>query len=147
MAAQIKSANANGAALSKEVAHLRSQLGIPQGLSPRGQLQEALLSQSSSSSSISNDIFADANRYKMYVFCVCHVKKPFTALVFEGAETVQQDYVDPHNFLAAQLTLSPKMLPTEVMAVVLVCAASVCEGQDRENKDTAHVCKAVIQQC
>lgn len=61
MATQIKSANANGAALSKEVAHLKSQLSTAQGASPRG-LQEALLSQSSSSGSISNDIFADANR-------------------------------------------------------------------------------------
>lgn len=70
MAAQMKSANANGAALSKEVAHLKSQLGISQGSSPRGQLQEALLSQSSSSGSISNDIFADANRYRLHVVCM-----------------------------------------------------------------------------
>ncbi|KAL3142364.1 hypothetical protein ABBQ38_002701 [Trebouxia sp. C0009 RCD-2024] len=62
MAAQIKNANANGAALSKEVADLKCQLAAAQGLSPRGQLQEALLSQSSSSGSISNDIFDDANR-------------------------------------------------------------------------------------
>lgn len=62
MAAQIKNANANSAALSKEVADLKSQLAAAQGASPRGQLQEALLSQSSSSGSISNDIFADANR-------------------------------------------------------------------------------------
>ena len=69
MAAQIKSANSHGAALSKEVASLRSQLASVQS-SPRGRLQEApggqlqepLLSQSSSSGSISNDIFADANR-------------------------------------------------------------------------------------
>lgn len=61
MAAQVKSANANGAALSKEVAHLKSQLGIVEGSALEGQLQEALLSQSSSGS-ISNDIFADANR-------------------------------------------------------------------------------------
>lgn len=80
MAAQIKSANANGAALSKEVAHLRSQLGIAQGSSPQGHLQEALLSQSSSSGSISNDIFADANRYRVYVGFVSVTAKSFTAL-------------------------------------------------------------------
>ena len=62
MAAQIKNANANSTALSKQVADLKCQLAAAQGLSPRGQLQEALLSQSSSSDSISNDIFDDANR-------------------------------------------------------------------------------------
>lgn len=70
MGAQIKNANANNAALSKELTQLKSQLAAVQGISasgptqevPEGQLQEALLSQSSSSGSISNDIFADANR-------------------------------------------------------------------------------------
>ncbi len=62
MAAQIKNANANGASLSKEVASLKKQLAAFQESSSGGELQEALLSQSSSSGSISNDIFADANR-------------------------------------------------------------------------------------
>ena len=69
MAAQIKSANANNAALGREVAHLKSQLAglghASEGLTqeaPGGQLQDALLSRSSSSGSIDNDIFADANR-------------------------------------------------------------------------------------
>ena len=68
MAAQIKSANANTASLSKEVASLKRQLAALQEAATGGhvqeasggQLQEALLS--SSSGSISNDIFADANR-------------------------------------------------------------------------------------
>ncbi len=68
MAAQIKSANANTASLSKEVTSLKRQLAALQEAATgghvqeasEGQLQEALLS--SSSGSISNDIFADANR-------------------------------------------------------------------------------------
>ena len=62
MAAQMKNANANGASLSKEVTKLKMQLAAAQESTSGGQLQEALLSQSSSSGSISNDIFADANR-------------------------------------------------------------------------------------
>ena len=70
MGAQIKNANANNMALSKEMAHLKSQLAaVPMSAAigpsqevPEGQLHEALLSRSSSSGSISNDIFADANR-------------------------------------------------------------------------------------
>lgn len=68
MAAQIKSANASTASLSKEVTSLKKQLAALQEAATEGhvqeasegQLQEALLS--SSSGSISNDIFADANR-------------------------------------------------------------------------------------
>ncbi|DBB05620.1 TPA: hypothetical protein ACH3X1_012239 [Trebouxia sp. C0004] len=68
MAAQIKSANANTASLNKEVTGLKRQLSALQEAATgghvqeasEGQLQEALLS--SSSGSISNDIFADANR-------------------------------------------------------------------------------------
>ena len=62
MAAQIKSANTSSASLSKEVTSLKRQLAAFQEAAPGGQLQDALLSQSSSSGSISNDIFADANR-------------------------------------------------------------------------------------
>lgn len=68
MAAQIKSANANTASLSKEVTSLKRRLAALQEAptgghaqeTSGGQLQEPLLS--SSSGSISNDIFADANR-------------------------------------------------------------------------------------
>lgn len=82
MAAQMQHASANNAALTKEVAGLKQQLAHAQAssrisptsvldqpydqpLSPslEGVLQEAALSSSSSTfGSISNDIFADANR-------------------------------------------------------------------------------------
>ena len=78
MEAQMQHANANNAALTKEVAGLKQQLAhaqassrisptsvLDQPLSPslEGPLQEAALSSSSSTfGSISNDIFADANR-------------------------------------------------------------------------------------
>ena len=81
MAAQVKHANANSAALATEIAGLKQQLASAQAacrLSPasvldqplEGSLQEALLSSSSSTfGSISNDIFADANR------CVSHLSR------------------------------------------------------------------------
>ena len=93
MAAQIKSANANSASLSKEVTSLKKQLAVFQEAAPGGQLQEALLSQSSSSGSISNDIFADANRWVCgadipvtYQLWVCHFgsKRPQPALLTTG---------------------------------------------------------------
>ena len=61
MAAQMKNANANNASLSKEVALLKRQLAEAQEGTHAGPAQDALLS-GSSSGSISNDIFADANR-------------------------------------------------------------------------------------
>ena len=62
MAAQIKSANAHNASLSKEVTQLKQHLASAQENPPQGQFQDALLS-GSSSGSISHDIFADANRW------------------------------------------------------------------------------------
>lgn len=70
MAAQVKHANANSAVLAHEVEGLKQQLASAQAacrLSPASvleqPLEDALLSSSSGTfGSISNDIFADANR-------------------------------------------------------------------------------------
>ena len=70
MAAQVKHANANSAALAEEITGLKHQLASAQAacrISPASvldpALEDSLLSSSSGTfGSISNDIFADANR-------------------------------------------------------------------------------------